>query len=167
MAPRRTHTRQHSDYCDSVHTLMMSPRGSSFIDGTNIPQQVVVQTAKPAPKGPLRFIMRAFGLRPRSQQPKPSPSRQVSAPRKQSPPASMSAPESTAVRRLLAPPSHGSLVAPSETVSLNESSASASLRSRTSVSSYHTAMTSRSRYTPRHADPIAPTFYTYATQSRL
>lgn len=146
MSPRRN-----AGYCDSIHTIVVSPGGTSFLsDLTEVPQ--------PATKGPLNFILKAIAACGRSSKPSSSKSRK----NKPSISAPMSLTETQAVRRLLSPPSYGSLVAPSIASALEESqSGSASLNSRASMSSLYTASAASRSSTPSD-DPVPHVVHPYA-----
>jgi len=159
MAPRPTHSRQQSkvvEYCDSVHTLVLgSPTNSLYAEGTagtKLVQEITRRTQNDAPKksrsNPLRIIVRAIAavrspkLRtPIKESPSSTSSKSVAA---------LSAPETVAIRQLLAaPPSDDSL---DMRGIVSAPTAMSSLRSRSSASSYHTAL-SRQSTTPNWSFP--------------
>ncbi|KAG9007051.1 hypothetical protein FRB94_014715 [Tulasnella sp. JGI-2019a] len=156
MAARRNQTRQQVKeitYCDSVHTLAMSPRssahnpnevGSLIVPGTSYR---VIRQEERAFKGPLGFVRRAIAACSR----KPLQSSQSSRPSKRpSTQRKLSDSETAAVRQLLSPPPHHRVFIPptsSSASSLASSSASLVISSPTSLSpsSSFTASSMRSR----------------------
>ena len=101
MAPRRSHTRQQSkavSYCDSVHTLVISPRSSSFLAD----EEVYTNTRKNGQRAssPLGFLARALAAwRPRTR----SREGLRSITNSPSPSVTMSSQETAALMQLLSP----------------------------------------------------------------
>lgn len=103
MAPRRTHTRQQSKavtYCDSIHTIVISPRSSSFYPGDGMLDVLEIPTQTNSRKlGPFGRVLKVLAACSR----KPQPPRKEKSARRTSAPK-MSVQETAAMRHLLAPP---------------------------------------------------------------
>ncbi|KAG8882317.1 hypothetical protein FRB97_008425 [Tulasnella sp. 331] len=176
MPSRRIQTRQQAKeitYCDSIHTLVMSPRSSAHNpneDGSlKVPgstsYHIRQQREDSGPKGAFAFVRRALAACSRKPSQPPSLTQPHQAPKRASASAvnrKLSGAETAAVRQLLSPlPKNNNnkgYTSSSSSSSLDSSSASLTISSPTSLSpspSFN-APSFRSRTSASSYQPFVP-----------